>query len=251
MPDFPFIRFGLVREPDPINSQMNILLIEDEPGVAGFLKKGLEEQLFKVSVAYDGRTGLDMALASQWDVIILDVLLPKVNGWDLCRKLRREFGLLTPVLMLSALGETNHVIKGLNVGADDYLAKPFKLDELVARLLALHRRSNGMAAEQNRLSFEGLEVDLDSMEAFRDGEKIKLTAREFKLLEYFMRNPGKVLSRIKIMENVWEVDFDLGTNVVDVYINYLRKKIDRNYHPKLLHTVIGMGYVLKKDDAEE
>lgn len=230
---------------------MNILLIEDEPGVAGFLKKGLEEQHFKVSVAYDGHTGMEMALDGQWDVIILDVLLPKINGWDLCRKLRREFGLATPVLILSALGETSHVIKGLNEGADDYLAKPFKLNELIARLMALHRRNNGMLAEQNRLSYEGLEIDLDSLEAFREGEKIKLTAREFRLLEYFMRNPGRVLSRMKIMQAVWEVDFDLGTNVVDVYINYLRKKIDRNYNPKLLHTVIGMGYVLKKDDAEE
>lgn len=230
---------------------MNILLIEDEPGVAGFLKKGLEEQQFEVSVAYDGRMGMEMALGGQWDVIILDVLLPKINGWDLCRKLRREHGLATPVLILSALGETSHVIKGLNEGADDYLAKPFKLDELIARLMALHRRNNGILAEQNRLSYEGLEIDLDSLEAFRDGERIKLTAREFRLLEYFMRNPGRVLSRMKIMQAVWEVDFDLGTNVVDVYINYLRKKIDRNYNPKLLHTVIGMGYVLKKDDAEE
>lgn len=228
---------------------MNILLIEDEPGVAGFLKKGLEEQQFSVAVAYDGSTGLEMALAERWDIIIMDVLLPKVNGWDLCRKLRREFSLATPVLMLSALGETGHVIKGLNGGADDYLAKPFKLDELIARIMALYRRSNGILSEKSQLFFEGLEIDLDSMEVARDGEKIKLTAREFRLLEYFMRNPGRVLSRMKIMENVWGVDFDLGTNVVDVYINYLRKKIDKNYGPKLLHTVIGMGYVLKKDDA--
>lgn len=228
---------------------MNILLIEDEPGVAGFLKKGLEEQQFSVAVAYDGSTGLEMALAERWDIIIMDVLLPKVNGWDLCRKLRREFSLATPVLMLSALGETGHVIKGLNGGADDYLAKPFKLDELIARIMALYRRSNGILSEKSQLFFEGLEIDLDSMEVARGGEKIKLTAREFRLLEYFMRNPGRVLSRMKIMENVWGVDFDLGTNVVDVYINYLRKKIDKNYGPKLLHTVIGMGYVLKKDDA--
>lgn len=227
---------------------MNILLIEDEPGVAHFLKKGLEEQQFHVTLAHDGYSGMDKAVEESFDFIILDILLPKMNGWDVCHKLRKEFSLSTPILILSALDSTNHVIKGLNGGADDYLVKPFKLDELIARVYAIHRRHRGILSERNTLLYEGLEIDLETMEVFRGGEKIRLTAREFKLLEYFMKNPGRVLSRMKIMQNVWGVDFDLGTNVVDVYVNYLRKKIDKNFETKLLHTVIGMGYVLKKDE---
>lgn len=227
---------------------MNILLIEDEPGVAHFVKKGLEEQQFQVTVAHDGHTGMKKALDEAFDFIILDILLPEISGWEVCRKLRKEFSLATPILILSALDSTSQVIRGLNGGADDYMVKPFRLDELVARIYAIHRRHKGILSERNTLSFEGLEIDLETMEAFRDGEKIKLTAREFKLLEYFMRNPGRVLSRMRIMEHVWGVDFDLGTNVVDVYVNYLRKKIDKQFEAKLLHTVIGMGYVLKKDE---
>ncbi len=228
---------------------MNILLIEDEVNVVGFIKKGLEDQLFHVAVAYDGNTGLEIASRETFDVIILDVILPRMNGWDICRALRTDLRIATPILMLSALNATEQVIKGLNVGADDYLGKPFKMDELVARLHALHRRHKGQLVENPRLSFADIEIDLETREAFRAGEKIQLTAREYKLLEYFMKNPGRVLSRTKIIQQVWGVDFDMGTNVVDVYINYLRNKIDKGYPSKLIHTVIGMGYMLKKDDA--
>jgi two-component system, OmpR family, copper resistance phosphate regulon response regulator CusR len=227
----------------------NILLIEDEASVAGFLKKGLEELGFAVHVAADGAQGLALALEETYDAIVLDVILPKINGWDLCRKLRREHKLLTPILMLTALSATDQVVKGLEEGADDYMVKPFKLDELVARLYAIQRRYHQQVVERNVLAYGGLEIDLDTCEVTRNGDKIKLTAREFRLLEYFMKNQGKVLSRMRILQNVWGVDFDPSTNVVDVYINYLRKKIDKNYEPKLLHTVINMGYILKSDEA--
>ena len=154
----------------------------------------------------------------------------------------------TPILILSALDSTSQVIRGLNGGADDYIVKPFKLDELVTRIYAIHRRHKGGSLDRETLAYEGLEIDLQTMDVSRDGEKIKLTTREFRLLEYFMKNPGRVLSRMRIMQNVWGVDFDLGTNVVDVYVNYLRKKIDKQFDAKLLHTVIGMGYVLRKDE---
>ncbi len=228
---------------------MKVLMIEDEASVAGFLKKGLEELSFTVNLASDGAQGLQMALEENYDAIILDIVLPKINGWEVCRKLRRDYKISTPILMLTALSATDQVVKGLDEGADDYMVKPFKLDELVARLHAIHRRYHQQAVDKNILAYEGLEIDLDTCEAFRNGEKIKLTAREFRLLEYFMKNQGKVLSRMRILQHVWGVDFDPSTNVVDVYINYLRKKIDKNYHPKLLHTVINMGYILKSDEA--
>jgi len=245
----PFLVAGSIFTEKKNRVIMNILLIEDEANVAGFIKKGLEEQRFKVAVAHDGAAGLELAAKEVFDLVILDVILPKLNGWEVCEKLRTELKLSIPILMLTALNSTEHVIKGLNGGADDYLAKPFKLDELIARLSALHRRHQGSVVEKQRLTYADLEIDLDTHEAFRGGEKIQLTIREFRLLEYFMKNAGKVLSRAKIMQNVWDVDFDLGTNVVDVYVNYLRKKIDKTHAIKLLHTVVGMGYILKKDDA--
>lgn len=228
---------------------MNILLIEDEINVAGFIKKGLEDQLHNVMVAYDGETGLEIAAQETFDLIILDVILPQLNGWEVCHKLRNKLKISTPVLMLTALSSTENVIRGLNEGADDYLAKPFKMEELVARLQALHRRHKGVMVEKLRLTFADVEIDLDAHEAYRAGEKINLTAQEFKLLRYFMENSGKVLTRMQIMQHVWGVDFDLGTNVVDVYVNYLRKKIDKNYELKLIHTVVGTGYILKRNDA--
>ena len=228
---------------------MNILLIEDEINVSGFIKKGLEDQLHNVMVAYDGETGLEIAAQETFDLIILDVILPQLNGWEVCNKLRNELKISTPVLMLTALSSTENVIRGLNEGADDYLSKPFKMEELVARLHALHRRHKGVMVEKLRLTFADVEIDLDAHEAYRAGEKISLTAQEFKLLRYFMENSGKVLTRMQIMQHVWGVDFDLGTNVVDVYVNYLRKKIDKNYEPKLIHTVVGTGYILKRNDA--
>ncbi len=230
-----------------LHKKMHLLLIEDEASVAGFIKKGLGVHGFNVSVASDGLAGLDIAAREAFDVILLDVVLPGLNGWEVCRRLRQELQHTTPVLMLTALSSTENVIKGLNQGADDYLAKPFKLEELVARILALHRRHQGLLVKTPRLIFADLEMDLDAREVLRNGEKIQLTAREFRLLEYFMKNPGKVLSRMQIMQHVWEVDFDLGTNIVDVYVNYLRKKMEKSQCPRLIHTVVGAGYILRQE----
>ena len=223
---------------------MNILVVEDEPNVAAFIKKGLEEQAFEVDVAYDGSTGLSLARQKDYALAILDVIMPNMNGLDLCRHLRERDATL-PILMLTALSTTDDVVTGLEAGADDYLAKPFKFKELLARVRALTRRKNFQAQTTRKLSFADLEMDLDTKTVTRGGKTINLTAREFTLLEYFMKNPGKVLSRIDLLENVWELNFDLGSNVVDVYVNYLRNKIDKDFQVKMIQTMIGMGYALK------
>lgn len=228
---------------------MNILVIEDEQNVASFIKKGLEENGFNVTVTFDGETGLEMIKQNEFELVVLDVILPHQNGWEVCKVIRTDLKLDMPIIMLTALNSTDNVVKGLDIGADDYLAKPFKFSELLARINALTRRYNKQQNNSytNELVFKDLKLNIDSKEAFRSEEKIKLTAKEFNLLEYLMRNRGKVLSRMDILENVWGINFDLGTNVVDVYVNYLRNKIDKNYSPKLIHTVIGMGYVFKED----
>lgn len=231
---------------------MKILLIEDEKNIASFIERSLSSAGFQVATAYDGETGLDMVATNEFDAIILDIILPRKNGWEVCQQIRQHHRKDTPILMLSALNHTNHVVKGLEAGADDYMAKPFKLNELTARLNALVRRYRRLLPTTNLLQYSGLEVNLDSKEAFREGRPIKLTVREFKLLEFFMSNPGKALSRFELLEKVWGLDFDTGTNVVDVYVNYLRNKIDKGYPNKLLHTVYGMGYILKEGhDATE
>jgi two-component system, OmpR family, copper resistance phosphate regulon response regulator CusR len=226
---------------------MKILLVEDEPKVASFIKKGLEEQAYEVEQAYDGNFGLKMALQNEYDLIILDIILPHMSGLDVCRAVRKK-NMQVPILMLTALGSTDDKITGLDAGADDYLTKPFEFKELLARLRALARRSadNG---NSEKLSIADLEMDLDSKMVTRAGKPINLTAREFSLLHYLLRNRGRVVSRVDITENVWETSFDTGSNVIDVYINFLRKKIDRGFPSKLIHTLVGMGYVLKEDDA--
>jgi DNA-binding response OmpR family regulator len=224
---------------------LKILLIEDEVNVSAFIKRGLEEQSHQVDVAYDGITGKTLAFQNEYDVIILDIILPSSNGWEVCQSIR-QLKLTTPILMLSALGTTDDKVKGLDMGADDYLTKPFKFKELQARLRALSRRR--YAADQELFTIDDLEVDVSAKIARRNGQQLQLTSREFRLLEYFIKNKGRVLSRIQILEAVWEVDFDLGSNVVDVYVNYLRNKIDKNHKNKLIHTVIGMGYIMKEPD---
>jgi DNA-binding response OmpR family regulator len=220
-----------------------ILLVEDEVNVAAFIKRGLEEQSHQVDVAYDGATGKSLALQKEYDVIILDIILPNANGWEVCKSIR-SLHITTPILMLSALGTTDDTVKGLDLGADDYLTKPFKFIELTARIRALDRRRH--AGGEPALSLADLRVDTAAKKVTRAGREITLTWREYKLLEYLIRNKGRVLSRIQLMENVWEVDFDLGTNVVEVYVNYLRNKIDKPFPTRLIHTVIGMGYVMKE-----
>lgn len=223
---------------------MKILAIEDEPSVSSFIKKGLEEQGHEVTQAFDGVVGISLASQHQFNLIILDIILPGINGLDVCRKIR-ETNSTVPILMLTALSSSDDIVRGLDSGADDYLSKPFKFRELVARVRALGRRQQ-MGAFGPKLIAADLEMDLDRKTVTRQGQKIKLTAREFNLLEYFIRNKERVVSRVDILENVWEVNFDLGTNVIDVYVNYLRNKVDKPFSTKLIQTVVGMGYVLKE-----
>jgi DNA-binding response OmpR family regulator len=222
-----------------------VLIVEDEPKVADFISRGLREEQFQVDHAADGVVGKSLALANAYDLIILDLQLPRMNGIELCKTLRNQKSAV-PVLMLTALGTTDDKLNGVDAGADDYLVKPFEFRELLARTKVLIKR-NKHQNEENILVFEDLTINLRSKSVVRDGKNIKLTAREFALLEMLMRNPGKVLSRSEISERVWDIRFDTGTNVIDVYINFLRKKIDRDFEKKYIHTMIGMGYVLKTE----
>lgn len=228
---------------------MKILVIEDEQSVSSFIRKGLEEQGYEVTQAFDGSTGLRAAVQHRFDLIILDLILPGINGIEVCKKLREGGETAVPILMLTALGATEDIVAGLDAGADDYLAKPFKFKELLARVRALTRRKS-LSTATKQLQVADLEVDLDRKAVSRGDKPIKLTAKEFNLLEYLIRNKGRVVSRVDILENVWEVNFDMGTNVIDVYVSYLRNKIDKNFSPKLIHTVVGMGYVLKESYDE-
>lgn len=223
---------------------MNILLVEDDPDIASMIRRGLTETGYKVSIAPDGNTGFQMAIDHQYDLYILDIMLPGINGLELCRMLRKAKD-SSPVLMLTALGTTENIITGLDSGADDYLVKPFKFSELQARLRALSRRATGVTADQNILKIADLEMNTDARVVSRANTPIALTSTEYRLLEYMLKNRKKVISRMDLLENVWGATFNMATNVVDVYVNYLRKKIDKDFEPKLIHTVIGMGYILK------
>lgn len=225
---------------------MKILVIEDEPKVADFIRKGLNESGYETDVAYDGEMGKRHALKNNYDLVLLDVVIPYINGIELCKQIREKKHNL-PVLMLTALGTTEDKVSGFDAGADDYLVKPFEFRELLARIKALTKRASSTVETSDKLKVANLELDLNKKIAIRDGNKIELTAKEFSLLEFFMRNTGKVVSRNLITEKVWEIDFETNTNVVDVYVNILRKKIDKGYVPKLIHTKIGMGYLF---DAE-
>lgn len=227
-------------------NDMRVLVVEDEPKLAEFVKKGLEENACNVDIAYDGQIGRNMALSNPYDVLVLDVNLPKINGFDLAQQLRQE-QVSTPILMLTAMGSINDKLVGFGAGADDYLVKPFEFRELLVRLRALQRRSNDMMPQQNILKVADLELDMNEKVARRSNQSIDLTAREFALLEYLIRNRGRVVSRVDIAEKVWDIHFDTGTNTIDVYINFLRKKIDKDFPVKLIHTVVGMGYILKED----
>ena len=223
---------------------MTILLIEDEPKTAQTIKSWLEEGQIGVDCAFDGPSGRQLAEQNEYDVIISDVMMPKMNGIDLCRHFR-EAGIRTPILLLSALSQPEDKVAGLNAGADDYLAKPFDFHELLARINALVRRHAPQLAQTNKLAFADVELNLDTLEVWRDGTKITLTPREFGLLEYFIRNQGRVLSKIEILEKVWGVDVVINTNVIEVYVNYLRNKIDKGFDQKLIHTHFGAGYIFK------
>nr|WP_293837610.1 response regulator transcription factor [uncultured Arsenicibacter sp.] len=226
---------------------MKILVVEDEPKTLNAIRQGLEESQFEVDIAYDGLIAQRLALKNNYALIITDVILPGLNGFELIKALRNK-GLTTPILLLTALGETDDKITGFDAGADQYLTKPFQFAELLARVRSLTKRSTQVTMTAQTLSYAGLEMNLDAKTVSRDGQPIDLTAREFALLEYLMRNQGRVLSKIDIAEQVWDLNFDTGTNVVEVYINYLRKKLDRDFPTKLIHTQFGMGYVLKTDE---
>ena len=225
---------------------MKILVVEDEPKTLHAIQQGLEESQFEVDIAYDGLIAKRLALKTAYSLIITDVILPGLNGFELVRELRQS-GLSTPILMLTALGETEDKISGFDAGADQYLTKPFQFAELLARVRSLTKRGTMVSMTAQKLRFAGLEMNLDAKSVSRDGQSIDLTAREFALLEYLLRNQGRVLSKPDIAEHVWDLNFDTGTNVVEVYINYLRKKIDKDFPQKLIHTQFGMGYVLKEE----
>ena len=221
---------------------MRILIVEDEPKVASFLKKGLDENNYDTEVAYDGLSAEKLANQYKYDLFILDIIIPGISGLELCKKLKKLNSNI-PILMLTALGTTDDKIIGFDAGANDYIVKPFEFRELLARVKVLLRRTDQQPEITNVLSVGDLELDLEKKVARRGSDYIELTAKEFSLLEYFMRNSGRVLSRIDIAEKVWDIKFDFGTNVVDVYVNFLRKKIDKGYDKKLIHTRVGFGYV--------
>jgi len=222
---------------------MRILIVEDEPKVASFLRQGLEESGYEVLNAYDGPTGRQLALQEPVDLVLMDVVMPGLNGIETCKAIRKAGGRM-PILMLTALGTTDDKVNGLDAGADDYLVKPFEFKELLARVRSLTRRGAVVHAQAERLEYGGMVLDLARKEAVREGKRIPLTAKEFALLEYLMRNAERVLSRAQISERVWDLDFDPGTNVVEAYIKLLRKKVDRDFEPKLIHTRVGFGYIL-------
>ncbi len=231
-----------------------IVLIEDESSVVSFIKKGLQELNYEISVALDGYTGIKLVEDNDFDMIILDIMLPDINGLEVCKEIRKKNKTI-PILFLTALDSSENIVLGLESGGDDYLVKPFKFIELVARIKSLLRRSgqingtdsNDIENNENVYQFEDLNVNDYTKKVTRNGTEISLTSTEYKLLLYFLNNPEKVISRSEILEAVWGVNYELGTNVVDVYVNYLRKKLDSQDDSKIIHTVIGMGYVMKKN----
>lgn len=226
--------------------EIKVLLIEDEKKIADSISKGLKELSYHVETAYDGKIGLRLFENSTFNIVITDINLPGLNGYDLC-KIFRARNQHIPIIMLTALSATDDKIEGFDAGADDYIVKPFEFKELVVRIRALLKRTlNQQLPSGNVLKVADLELNVDSKEVIRDGKPISLTAKEFQLLEYFMRNRNRVLSRGDIAEKVWDLNFDTKTNVIDVYVNFLRKKIDKDFADKLIYTQVGMGYIMKE-----
>lgn len=223
---------------------IRILLVEDEKKIADSLKKGLSEQNYNVQVAYDGREGKKLFETQKFDLVILDINLPELNGYSLCKKIRSRNSSI-PIVMLTALSATDDKIEGFDAGADDYIVKPFDFKELLVRIRALLKRIFNNIPIGNIIRVGDLTINVDSKEVSRGGNGISLTAKEFQLLEYLVRNRNKVVSRADIALNVWDIDFDTKTNVIDVYVNFLRKKLDHDYDKKIIHTQVGVGYVLK------
>jgi two-component system, OmpR family, copper resistance phosphate regulon response regulator CusR len=225
----------------------NILIIEDDLRIAQNISKGLQEKGFDTEIAYDGKIGLKIALNHDFDLILLDLNLPSLNGYEVCQEIRSKKPVI-PIIMLTALGETEDKIEGFEKGADDYLVKPFDFRELLARINVFIKRNQGEAVNsKNNLKIANLELDPDSKIVTRDGHNIELTPKEFSLLEYLIKNKGRTVSKSDISENLWEQNQQQSLNVVEVYINFLRKKIDKDFSPKLIHTKTGMGYILKEE----
>ncbi len=226
------------------SDEVKILLVEDERKIAETLKKGLTEQSYHVELCYDGIIGQKLFETYPFDIIILDINIPGINGYELCKIIRSRNERI-PIIMLTALNSTDDKIEGFDAGADDYVVKPFDFKELLVRIRALLKRIHQMPQSGNILKVDDVVMNLDSKEVTRLGKPIALTAKEFQLLEYLVRNKNRVVSRADIALNVWDIDFDTKTNVIDVYVNFLRKKLDKEFDQKLIHTQVGMGYILK------
>ena len=222
---------------------MRILFVEDDKNIAHFVKKGLRESYFVVDMAYDGEEGLYLALHERYNLLILDIMLPKIDGTEILKSIR-ENGIDTPVIFLTAKDTKRDIVEGLNLGADDYMVKPFSIHELLARVRAILRRAKGEGGVELRVA--DLTMDLTTRKVFRGGKRIDLTPKEYALLEYLMRNQGQILTRTMISESIWDYHFDSLTNVIDVHVYHLRNKIDKDFKPRLLHTIKGVGYVLEK-----
>jgi heavy metal response regulator len=223
---------------------MRILVIEDEKKVATFIKKGLVEEHYAVDTAFDGEEGLYLSEINEYDLIVLDLMIPKIDGFGVLKKIRERKNNV-PILVLTAKDSIEDTVRGLDAGCDDYLTKPFAFAELLARIRALLRRDK--KEKESVLRIADLSLSIVTHKVMRQGKEIELTSKEYALLEYFMRNPEKVLTRTMISEHVWDYHFDSNTNVIDVYVNYLRKKIDKDFDPKLIHTIRGIGYMMKKE----
>ncbi len=234
-----------------MNSLKKILVVEDEKRLAELLKAGLEEQGFVVDIAYDGYIGKSLSLKNNYDMLIIDINLPLINGYDLCRDLRSRNNEI-PIIMLTAMSSPDNKLAGFEVGADDYIVKPFDFKELLARVKVFLRRTAPLEkVEDSIIKIDDLVINTSKKIVFRNGLQIELTAKEYILLEFLAKNKGTVISRIEIAEKIWSLNFDTGTNYIDVYINYLRKKIDKDSQNKLIHTRIGLGYVLKDQNEDQ
>ncbi len=225
---------------------MKILVVEDEEKVADFIKKGLTEEKFEVEIAKNGLEALEKVFSNNYDVIILDIMLPEIDGNEVLKRMRDK-GIDTPVIMLTAKDELEDKITSFNIGCDDYITKPFSFEELLLRIKAILRRKGKEKEVETKLTYKDLTLDLISRKAIRGGKEIELTSKEFSLLELLMRKPEEILPRSFISEKVWGYDFDTMTNIIDVYINHLRNKIDKGFEKKLIHTIRGVGYILKEE----
>lgn len=238
---------GLLSQPVLNNlSTMKVLICEDEVNVASFIRRGLTEHGFEAEVVHDGQSCLDRVEKHDYDILLLDVIMPGKNGHEVSEYIRKVLRSDLPIIMLTALNATEQVVKGLNTGADDYLAKPFKMEELIARMNALKRRYTMQVPSTGTLEFMHVKLDRDTKEVSLDGKPVQLTAKEYRLLEFFLQNPRVMLTRDRILEVVWGINFDVGTNIVDVYMNYLRGKLEQFDHPRIIQTRVGMGYILKE-----